>query len=142
MRVWIRYLFVIKMEEKIERLWKEYYEMPVDFMNHAISSPDILLFWRMKSLGIVNFIEYNFSFGFEKADAYDGAFKGLHMHEDIYKSGTDSYVIDEIFQLYKYFDNMINKSPFYLSMRRTLNVTGNQGLFEKGVDYIIDKMRG
>ena len=111
-------------------------ELPLDLMHKDISSPTQEGMDFIESLCVPIFIERSYESLENKADAYDGAFLGYHIHMHLSAGEDKETWLGEMLLAYRGGYNDF-KGAFYAGLKAVLDGCGLTDFYKEAIHYIV-----
>jgi len=119
--------------------------LPLAWMNVKLSNPSFEDYDFLSQLGICHSINKKFESPDDKADAYDGAFVGVHLHNNYHAcmllGEEHGYKKEDLFDLVKHwYDKDKNlENPFHFGLKNTLDSSGLSDFYKECMEYLKKK---
>jgi len=111
--------------------------LPLDLMNpHSCPRQEALDF--LESLCVTNYIQRKYESLEDRADAFDGAFIGFHIHQHLSKGLPKEEWLIEMLGWYDLLDQKNLRGPFHDGLRTTLDACNLGDFYQEAIDFIID----
>jgi hypothetical protein len=114
-------------------------DLPLKLMHTEISNPIQENLNFLDSLYISEYIARKYESLEDRANAFDGAFTGVHIHNHLSRRGDKEIWLIEILGWYDHYEQKDLKSPFYDGLKTVLNACGLKEFFKEAIDYVIEK---
>jgi len=111
-------------------------DIPLRFMRTEVSCPRQEAWDFLEEHCIPDYIARRYQSPEDRADAFDGAFTGFHIHAHLSKGGDKETWLIEILGWYDWMDQKNLRGPFFDGLRATLESCGLGNFYREALDYI------
>lgn len=108
-------------------------------MARCVSCPTRAAFSRLESMAIPFYINKKYQSPEDRADAFDGAFTGIHIQAHLFQGAREEDWLEEIIGWYYEMGQTNLNSPFHDGLKTTLNVLGLQDFYQAAINYILSR---